>query len=115
MRPVHTTNVCDLRKDPSRALELAKEAPVLVLTGAEPQALLVHLDASLTDPEAGIRPALAAHLYQAGTVSLGKAARISGLMVAEFIDHLGSLGFELVRRDKTTRGETDDLSRWLKS
>ncbi len=112
---VYTTNVRDLKKNPSRALRLAKEAPVLILKGDEPDALLVHLDASLTETNAGIRPALAAHLYQTGTVSVGKAARISGLAVGEFIDHLGSLGIDMVRRDETTQGETDDLSPWLRS
>ncbi len=110
---MHATNVRDLKKNPSQALRLAREGPVLILKGNEPDALLVHLDASLTDTENGIRPALAAHLYQGGTVSLGKAARTSGLPISEFIDHLGSLGIETVRHDETTAGETDDLSPWV--
>lgn len=112
---MHTTNVRDLKKNPSLALRLAKEGPVLILKRDEPDAVLVHLDASLRDTETGIRPALAAHLYQAGTASLGKAASISGLAVSDFIDHLGGLGVEIVRRDETTKGETDDLSAWLRS
>ena len=39
----------------------------------------MHLDESLTEAEAGMRPALAASLYNGGGVSLGKAAKISGL------------------------------------
>ena len=37
----------------------------------------MHLDKSLTETEAGMRPALAASLYSGGGVSLGKAAKIS--------------------------------------
>ena len=112
---MHTTNVRELKRNPSRALRLAKDGPVLVLKGHEPDALLVHLDRSLTETEQGVRPALAATLYSNGGVSLGKAAKISGLSLSEFIEHLGSLGIEIVRRDETTDNETRDVSEWLAS
>jgi predicted HTH domain antitoxin len=112
---MHTTNVRELKKNPSLALRLAREGPVLVLKGNEPDALLMHLDKSLTETEAGMRPALAASLFNGGTVSLGKAARISGLSLGEFVAHLGSLGIEVVRRDETTDNETSDVSAWLSS
>ena len=70
---------------------------------------------SLTEAEAGMRPALAASLYNGGGVSLGKAAKISGLPLSEFIARLGSLGIEIVRRDKTTDSETSGVSPWLSS
>ena len=89
---MHTTNVRELKKNPSLALRLATEGPVLVLKGNEPDALLMHLDKSLTETEAGMRPALAASLYNGGTVSLGKAARISGLSLGEFVAPLGQPG-----------------------
>lgn len=75
----------------------------------------MHLDKSLTETEAGMRPALAASLYNDGSVSLGKAAKISGLSLSEFIQHLGTLGIEIVRQDETTNAETDDVSPWLTS
>ena len=78
---MHTTNVRELKKNPSLALRLAREGPVLILKGNEPDALLMHLDKSLTETEAGMRPALAASLYSGGGVSLGKAAKISGLLL----------------------------------
>lgn len=112
---MHTTNVRELKKNPSRALRLARDGPVLVLKGNEPDALLIHLDKSLTETEAGVRPALAASLYSGGGVSLGKAARISGLSLGAFIEHLGSLGIEIVRQDETTNNEADDVSAWLAS
>ena len=112
---MHTTNVRELKKNPSLALRRAREGPVLILKGNEPDALLIHLDKSLTDTEAGMRPALAASLYNCGSVSLGKAAKISGLSLSEFVEHLGSLGIEIVRHDETTRNETGDISPWLES
>ena len=39
---------------------------------------LMHPGKSLTETQAGMRPALAASLYRGGSVSLGKAAKISG-------------------------------------
>ena len=112
---MHITNVRELKKNPSRALRLAKEGPVLILKGNEPDAVLMHLDGSLTEIEAGMRPALAANLYKGGSVSLGRAAKISGLSLSEFVSHLGSLGIEIVRRDETTNNEAGDVSPWLKS
>ena len=112
---MYSTNVRELKKNPSLALRLAREGPVLILKGNEPDALLIHLDKSLTETEAGMRPALAASLYSGGGVSLGKAAKISGLSLSEFVAHLGSLGIEIVRRDETTDSETSDVSAWLSS
>ena len=112
---MHTTNVRELKKNPSLALRQAKEGPVLILKGNVPDAVLMHLDGSLTDTETGMRPALAASLYKGGSVSLGKAAKISGLSLSEFVVHLGSLGIEIVRPDETTKDETRDVSAWLRS
>ena len=112
---MHTTNVRELKKNPSLALRLAREGPVLILKGNQPDALLLHLDKSLTETEAGMRPALAASLYNGGGVSLGKAAKISGLSLSEFVEHLGSLGIEIVRQDETTDSETGDVTAWLRS
>ena len=112
---MHTTNVRELKKNPSLALRLAREGPVLIMKGNEPDALLVHLDKSLTETEAGVRPALAASLYRDGSASLGKAAKMSGLALSEFISHLGSLGIDIVRPDETTDHETGDVSAWLSS
>lgn len=113
---MQSTNVRALKKNPSQALRMARETgPVLILKGDQPDALLVHLDGSLTATEAGIRPALAASLYREGCLSLGRAAAVSGLTVSDFVSHLGSLGIDVVREDETTRHETGDVSAWLSS
>ena len=103
------------QKNPSRTLRLAKEGPVLILKENESDAMSMHLAKSLMDIESGMRPALAVSLYRNGCVSLGRAAKISGLSLGEFIDHLGSLGMDVVGADETTDGENRDLSAWRSS
>ncbi len=108
---MQATNVRALKKNPSQALRMARETgPVLILKGDEPDALLVHLDGSLTATEAGIRPALAASLYREGCLSLGRAATVAGLSVSDFVSHLGSLGIDIVREDEATPHEAGDVS-----
>ena len=112
---MYATNVRELKKNPSLPLREAKQAPVLILKGNEPDALLIHLNESLMATELGLRPALAANLYQQGVISLGKAAKISALTLSEFINHLGSLGIEIITRNETTDHEAKDVSAWLSS
>lgn len=110
---MYATNVRELKKNPSLALRHAREAPVLVLKGDVPDALLIHLDTTLSETSSGLRPALAASLFRDGLMSLGKATRLSGLTMSAFIKHLGSLGIEIARPDETTAHEVQDLSAWL--
>ncbi len=76
---MHTTNVRNLKKNPSLALRQAEESPVLVLKGNEPNAVIVHLDKTLVDAEQSVRPSMAASLFKDGTLSLGAASRLSGM------------------------------------
>ena len=112
---MHATNVRNLKKNPSLALRQAEESPVLVLKGDEPNALIVHLDKSLTEAEQSVKPALAAALFKDGTLSLGGATRLSGMAMQAFIQYLAELGIDVVRPDETTGHESGDLSRWLES
>jgi len=112
---MHATNVRKLKKNPSLALRQAEESPVLVLKGDEPNALIVHLDKSVTEKEQSIKPVLAAALFKDATLSLGAATRLSGMPMQDFIRYLAVLGIDLVRSDETTEAETNDLSRWLRS
>ena len=112
---MHATNVRDLKKNPSLALRQAEESPVLVLKGNEPNALIVHLDKSLTEAEQSVKPALAAALFKDGTLSLGSATQLSGMPMQSFLHYLAELGIDVVRADETTDHETNNLSQWLKS
>lgn len=110
---MYATNVRELKKNPSAALRQARLAPVLILKGDEADSLLVHLNESLTRTETGLLPALAASFFREGVMSLGKAAKLSGLTLSDFIRHLGQLGIEIVKPDETTQHEVKDLSAWL--
>ncbi len=112
---MHATNVRNLKKNPSLALRQAEESPVLVLKGDEPNALIVHLDKSVTEAEQSIKPALAAALFKDGTLSLGGATRLSGMPMQDFIQYLAELGIDLVHADETTDAEVKDMNRWLAS
>lgn len=112
---MYATNVRNLKKNPSLALRQAEESPVLVLKGDKPNALIVHLDKSIAETEESIKPVLAATLFKDGTLSLGGAARLSGMPMQAFLEYLAELGIEVVRFDETTDYETKDLNRWLAS
>jgi hypothetical protein len=112
---MHATNVRNLKKNPSLALRQAEESPVLVLKGDEPNALILHLDKTMTEGEQSVRPVLAATLFQDGTLSLGGAVRLSGMVLQAFLQYLGDLGIDVVRCDETTGHDAADLDRWLAS
>ncbi|MEZ5537185.1 MAG: UPF0175 family protein [Thiolinea sp.] len=112
---MYATNVRELKKNPSLALRQAQDSPVLILKGNQPDALLVHLESSMDETLAHILPAIAAGLYRDALVSLGKAAKISGLSMSEFIQHLGDLGIDIVRHDETVDAEVKDVTQWLSS
>ncbi len=68
---MYATNVRNLKKNPSEALRQAEHAPVLVLKGNEPNAVILHLEGAFADSEAQLRPALAASLYQGSCALAG--------------------------------------------
>jgi hypothetical protein len=112
---MHAVNVRSLKRNPSAALRQAEDAPVLVLKGDQPHALLVHLDADTLGGDHGVRPALAAALFKDGVLSLGAAARVSGLALQDLLAYLADLGIDVVRADETTDQEVDALDPWLAS
>ena len=69
----------------------------MVLNRHQPEALLVHLADDSLLAEAGIRLALAAALFREQGLSLGQAARFSGVPPAEFICHVSRLDIPVVR------------------
>jgi len=111
---MYATNVRNLKKNPSVALREAEESPVLILKGNEPNALLIHLDGSLTETEQSLLPALASVLFKEGSLSLGAAAKLSKMSLTDFIQHLAHLGIDIVTKDETILNETTDISAWLK-
>lgn len=106
-------SVRQLKSNPSAALRDAREQPVMVLSRQRPEALLVHLSDDSLLAEPGVRLALAAALYKDGGMSLGRAARLSGRPIADFIVHLSRLGIPVVRGADTVREDVATLDRWF--
>jgi predicted HTH domain antitoxin len=110
---MYTTNVRDLKKNPSEALRHSEKSPVLVLKGNTPNALIIHLDTSLEKTKNMLNPALASSLFKDKVLSLGAAAKISGLPLSDFIDHLSELDIDIVSGDQQTGNEAKTLESWL--
>lgn len=105
-------SVRELKNNPSAALREARERPVMVLKRHRPEALLVHLDDESLFSEPGIRRALATALYRDQTLSLGRAAKFSGLSIAEFIQHVSRLGIPVVRGTSDAVREAEVIGTW---
>ncbi len=102
-----------LKNNPSEALRAAREHPVMVLNRHRPEAILFHLDDDTLLAEEGIRQALATALYRERSLSLGQAARFSGLGTTGFIEHVSRLGIPVVHGDAATvREDADTVEAW---
>jgi len=112
---MYAITVRTLKKNPSLALRQAKQGPVLVLKGNQPEAVILHLEGVLKESEATLRPALATTLYRDGVLSLGAAARLGSMSYAEFVQHLAMLGIDIVSVDETAAQESEDVGPWLAS
>ena len=108
-----SVNVRELKNNPSDALRMARKAPVVVMNRDQPEALLFHLDDEGLLGEPGVRLALATTLYKSESVSLGRAAKIAGMTLADFIQEMGGQGIPVVRGNaKTLREELKNIKAW---
>ena len=108
-------NVRQLKNNPSDALRMARKHPVVVMNRDQPEALLVHLDDEKLLKEPGVRLALATALYKAESLSLGKGARLAGMALGAFMQHLSRHGIPVVRGNlQSVREEARTLEAWLK-
>jgi predicted HTH domain antitoxin len=111
-----SVNVRELKNNPSQALRMARDGVVVVMNRGEPEALLVHLDDEGVLGEPGVRLALATALYKDESLSLGCAAKLAGLSVPEFMEHVSRLGIPAIRGDaKTLNEDIKNLKAWLSS
>lgn len=107
-------NVRELKNNPSAALRDARKEPVVVLKRNRPEALLVHLSDDSLLAEPGIREAVATALYRSRSLSLGRAAEISRLPVAEFMQHVSRLGIPIVGGSAASlREDVGAISQWM--
>jgi len=112
---MRAVNIRQLKNNPSEALRLAREEPVVVMNRDEPEALLVHLDDETLLSEPGVRLALATALYKSESVSLGRAAKLAGVALADFMQHVSRLGIPAVRGTRAgVRQDKRTLEAWLK-
>lgn len=110
---MYATNVRNLKRNPSEALRQAELEPVLIMKGNEPNALLFNLKNSFGNANEQLKPALAASLFKSKVLSLGAAAKVSGLNLSDFITHLSELEIDLVIPDSQTSHELNVLESWL--
>ncbi|MBI2311530.1 MAG: type II toxin-antitoxin system Phd/YefM family antitoxin [Betaproteobacteria bacterium] len=110
-----SVNVRQLKNNPSEALRMARDEPVVVMNRDQPEALLVHLDDEKLLAEPGVRLALATALYKNDCVSLGRGAKIAGMALAEFMQHVSRQGIPVVKGDAgTVREDLKNLAAWRK-
>ena len=108
--------VRELRNDPSTALREARTDPVIVLDRDRPEAVLIHLSDDSLLGEPGIRLAIATALYRSESLSLGRAAEISGIPLAEFMRHVSRLGIPVIRGDAATlKEDMETFAQWEKA
>ncbi len=108
-------NVRQLKNNPSDALREARKAPVVIMNRDQPEALLVHLDDEGLLGEPGVRLALATALYKSETISLGRGAKIAGIPLADFMQHVSREEIPVIRGSmKTVREDVKSLESWLK-
>jgi predicted HTH domain antitoxin len=89
---MHAVKVHELKNNPSEALREARKAPVIVMKGDQPEAVIFHLDNDGLLALPGMRLALATAMFRDGHLPLGQAARVAELPLAKFIQHLSRAG-----------------------
>lgn len=89
-------SVEQLIRSPAKLIEGAESGQLAIVTkDGRPLFLAVPYDERLANED--VHVAVAIHLYASETVSLGRAARIAGIPVREFIDRLGALKIPVIR------------------
>src|SRR5579871_1585549 len=113
---MHAVKVHELKNNPSEALRRARKAPVIVMKGDKPEAIIVHLDKDELLSKAGVRQALASALFKDGYLSLGRAARLADMPIGEFIPYLGRQGIPAIAgTPQEALEDLETLRRWDKS
>ncbi len=113
---MHAVNVHQLKNNPSEALRKVKDAPVIVLKGNRPAAIMLNLDdeALLSQPD--IKLALAAELFRCGHLSLGRAARLANISIVDFMHHLSAHGIPVIQGTKEeAKANLQALNKWTSS
>ena len=97
----------ELKDNPTRAVRAARDEPVLITNRDEPEAMLLSMR-DLGEHEPDVRMGLATSLFAGEALSLGRAARLAGVPIERFMEHLGSRGIPVFRGTPTAM--EDDLA-----
>lgn len=109
---MHAVNVHQLKNNPSEALRKVKNAPVIVLKGDVPTAIMLNLDEALLK-EPDVRRAIATELFRCGHLSLGRAARLAEMAVVEFMRHLSSRRIPIIQGTAPeAKADLEALDKW---
>jgi prevent-host-death family protein len=93
---VQTFTIRDLRDNAGEIVREAELGRLSVVTKhGQPIFVAVPFDEALL--REGVAIALATRLFDDETISIGKAARLAGMGVAEFMDHLSRLRIPIAR------------------
>ncbi|MFZ1890110.1 MAG: UPF0175 family protein [Candidatus Binataceae bacterium] len=110
---MHAVNVHQLKNNPSEALRKVKDAPVIVLKGDVPTAIMLNLDDESLLKEPDVRRAIATELFRCGHLSLGRAARLAEMAVVKFMRHLSSRGIPIIQGTaQEAKADLEALDKW---
>jgi prevent-host-death family protein len=89
----------DLRERTGELIRDAEEGKLCIVTKhGQPIFVAVPIDETLL--KEGVRVALAVKLFDNEVISIGKAAKLAGMPLGEFIDYLSALKIPVVRYGK---------------
>ena len=95
MKTVETYSVRDLRNHSSRLMKDAEEGRLSIIAKhGKPTILAIPFTENAL--RLGLEKDMALHLFEAGTVSMKKAARLAGLSLPAFMDLLAELDIPAV-------------------
>jgi len=113
---MHAVNVRQLKNNPSEALRKVKEAPVIVLKGDRPAALMLNLDDESLLNQPDVKLALATELFRCGHLSLGRAARLANMPIVDFMRHLSGRGIPVIHGSaEDAKADLQALNKWAVS
>lgn len=88
----------DLREHTGELSRTAEQGKLSLIT-RHGHPLFVSVPFSESILQHGVNVALAENLFKSGELSLGKASKLAGMVLADFIEHVSRLGIPVVNYD----------------
>lgn len=95
---MQTFSIRDLREHTGDLSRTAEQGQLALVT-RHGQPLFVSIPFSENLLAFGVHVALATHLFQSGSMSLGKAVKLARMSIAEFTEYISRLGIPVVNYD----------------